>query len=202
MSKKNGNGPEEKFETVDASQEERLSSGVMVTILPFPARLHDSIQAKALEKFPEPKSPKKIVKVLNGTEEVDDKNPQYLEEKEQSRIARENWAASKIGEKVIDFCLQVDISAYEHIIKKLELTYEEPAPLDLDDRRVYFLTNYALRGRADYERIISVSLTLMAVGDKEITQRMESFRSEMARSADNNPQTPSPTETIRLDVEQ
>lgn len=201
MSKKNGKGPE--IESVEAFAEEKLSSGVIVTILPFPARLHESIQAKALEKFPEIKPPKKIIKVAGGTEEIDDvNNPQYLDEKKKNQVERDNWSASKIGEKVIDFCLQVDTDPYEHIIKKLEETCEEAAPTNSDERRIYFLINYALRGRADYERIISVSLTLMAVGDSEIKARMDSFRSEMARAADNNPETPGPDEVKRVDLEQ
>jgi hypothetical protein len=194
MSKKNGRGPTE-INVVDASQTEVLSSGVQVTVLPFPARLYDSIQTKGNEKYPEPVPPKKIIKVVDGTEEVDDlKNPQYLEEKEQSKALRETWIAQRIGETVLDFCLLVDVSAYGHIIKKLEKTYEEPAPVDSDERRLYFLTNYALRGRADYERVSSLSITLMAVGDKEIVARMDSFRSEMARTTDNSSETPSPVE--------
>lgn len=77
-----------------------------------------------------------------------------------------------------------------------------PAPVDSDELRDYFLTNYALRGRADYERVTSVSLTLMAVGDSEIIARMDSFQREMARAADNNSQTSGPDEVERVDVEQ
>lgn len=191
MSKKNGSGPE--VEIVDASKEEILSSGVKVTVLPFPARLHDSIQAKAQEKFPEPKPPKKIIKVVDGSEEVDDvNNPAYLEEKKRIQAERDQWAGQKIGENVLDLCIVIDVAPYQHIIKKLEKSLDEPAPKDSEELRDYFLTNYALRGRADYERVTSVALTLMAVGDSEILARMDSFRSEMARATDNNSQTPSP----------
>lgn len=197
MSKKNGKGPE----IVDASQEEQLSSGVKVTILPFSARLHDSIQSRALEKFPEPKPPKKIVKVVDGTEEVDDvNNPTYLEEKEQAKLQRESWVGQRIGENVIESCILVDIDPYKRTIEKLYKSLDEPIPNDPDEVKDFFITNYALRGRADYERVTSVSMALMAVGDKEITARMDSFRREMARSTSNNTETPSPDETVRLDL--
>lgn len=198
---KNGKGPQ--IESVEASKEERLSSGVIVTVLPFPARLHDSIQSKANEKFVEPKPPKKTIKTVTGPEEVDDiNNPTYLEEKEQIRIQRDQWVAQKIGENVIDLCLVVDLDTYRSVIKKLEKTLEETAPIDPEELKEYFLTNYALRGRADYERITSVSLTLMAVGDKEISARMDSFRREMEGATSNNPQTSSPDAVVGVDVEQ
>ena len=92
---------------------------MQITVLPFPARLYDSIQTKGNEKYPEPVPPKKIIKVVDGTEEVEDLlNPQYQEQKEQSKTLRENWIAQRIGETVLDFCLLVDVSSYEHIIKK------------------------------------------------------------------------------------
>lgn len=201
MSKKNGKGPQD-TEIVDANRDEVLSSGVRVTVLPFSARLHDSIQAKAQEKFPDPKPPKKIVKVVDGTEEVDDiTNPSYLEEKEKARIQREQWAGQRTGENVIDSCLLVDIEPYRKTIEKLYKSLDEPIPSDSDELKEFFLSNYALRGRADYERVTSVSLALMAVGDKEITARMESFRNEMARAVNSQPETPGLDESIRMDVE-
>lgn len=201
--KRNGRGPTEEIEVVDASRLERLSSGVEVTVLPFPARLHDSIQSKAQEKFPDPKPPKKIIKVVDGSEEVDDiNNPAYLEEKETVRVQRENWVGQRIGENVISTCLLVDIDPYRKVIEKLYTSLEESIPSDSDDKKEFFLTNYALRGRADYERITSVSLALMAVGDKEITARMDSFRRDMARATANNPQAPGLDETVRLEMEQ
>lgn len=200
--KKNGKGPNE-IEIVDASRTERLSSGVEVMVLPFSARLHDSIQSKAQEKFPDPKPPKKIIKVVDGSEEVDDvNNPAYLEEKQEAKTLRDNWVGQRIGENVIDTCLVVDLEPYKSVIERLAKSLEEPVPTDSEELKEFFLTNYALRGRADYERITSVSLALMAVGDKEIAARMDSFRREMARPTDNNPQTPGPNETIRLDLEQ
>ncbi len=199
MSRKNGKGLE--IESVDAFKEEQLSSGVIVTVLPFPARLHDSIQSKAQEKFPEPKPPKKIIKVVDGQEEVDDlNNPEFLEEKKQLAAQRDQWVGQRIGETIIDLCVIVDIEPYKKVIGKLAKTLDEPAPTDEEELKEYFLTNYALRGRADYERVTSVSLTLMAVGDKEISARMDSFRREMARTTDNGIETSSTNEVIRLDV--
>lgn len=203
MSKKNGKGPQEEYESVDAHREEQLSSGVKVIVLPFSARLHDSIQSKAQEKFPDPKPPKKTIKTVTGPEEVDDiNNPAYVEDKESKRIQREQWAGQRIGENVISTCLAIDIEPYQKIIEKLYKSLDEEVPSDNDEVKEFFLMNYVLRGRADYERVTSVSLALMAVGDKEITARMDSFRRELARTTDNNPQTPSPDETKRLDLEQ
>lgn len=199
MSRKNGKGLE--IESVDAFKEEQLSSGVVVTILPFPARLHDSIQAKAQEKFPEPKPPKKIIKVVDGQEEVDDlNNPEFLEEKKQLGRQRDEWVGQRIGETIIDLCIMVDIEPYKKVIARLAKTLDEPAPTDVDELKEYFLTNYALRGRADYERVTSISLTLMAVGDKEISARMDSFRREMARAADNGTEASGSNEVIRMDM--
>lgn len=196
MSKKNGKGLNE---SVEAYQDEKLSSGVMVRILPFPARLHDNLQSKSLEKFPEPLPPKKIVKVVDGTEETDDlNNPDYLKTKELADRQRQEWFAKKLGETIIDFCIMVDTEPYEHIIRNLEKTYEEEAPKNPDERRAYFLTNYAIRGRADYERVMVVSQTLMAVGDKEIAARMDSFRGEMARATGLEIEASGPNADIRL----
>ena len=201
MSKKNGRGHIE-IESVEASSEEKLSSGVTVTILPFPARLYDSIQTRAMEKYPEPIPPKKIIKVAGGTEEVDDKtNPQYLEEKDRSKALRDNWIAQRIGETVLDMCIVVDISPYKDIIKKIEKILDESAPSDSDELEEYFLTNYALRGRADYERVSSVAVSLMAIGDSEIVARMNNFRNQMARTENNGVETPGVDETIRVDLE-
>lgn len=200
MSKKNGRGPD--LQSVDAYQEEKLSSGVVVTILPFPARLHDNIQSRGLEKFPDPVPPKKIVKVAGGTEETDNFNdPVYLEESKRTKTLRDQWIGQQIGENVLDLCLQVDPEPYNHAISKLAKTLEQEVPGDHDEKRVFFLVNYALRGRADYERVTSVSLTLMAVGDKEIEARMDNFRREMARAVNSNSEASRSNEEIRVDVE-
>lgn len=200
MSKRNGKGPQE-LEVVEAFKDEQLSSGVIVRVLPFPARLHDSIQSKALEKFPEPVPPKKIVKVAGGTEETDDLNDAvYLEGKDKANYQRQQWAGQRIGENVIDHCILVDVEPYQHVISKLEKSLDESAPTNPDDLKEYFLVNYALRGRADYERITTVSLALMAIGDSEVTARMDSFRREMARATNNDIKAPSLDASIGVDV--
>lgn len=200
MSKKNGRGPDI---GVQSFRDETLSSGVKVTILPFPARLYDNIQRRGLEKFPEPVPPKKIIKVAGGTEEVDDvNNSDYLIEKDRAKAQREKWIGERFGETTLDFCVQVDLAPWEATIEKIEKAISEPAPTDPDERRNFFLTNFALRGRADYERVTSTAMTLMAVGDSEITERMESFRSEMERSGINNAQASGANEVKRLDMEQ
>lgn len=201
MSKKNGRGPE--IQGVQSWQEETLSSGVTVKILPFPAKLFDTIQRRGLEKFPEPVPPKKIITVLGGTEEVDDlDNQDYLNEKARARGERERWTGERIGETVLDACLQIDLAPWEARIKNIEKVIDELAPVDPEERRTFFLTNYALRGRADYERVTTTAMSLMMVGDSEITERMESFRGEMARSSPDNSQTSGSNEVKRLDVEQ
>lgn len=201
MSKKNGRGPE--IQSVQSWQEETLSSGVTVKILPFPARLFDNIQRRGLEKFPEPVPPKKVITVLGGTEEIDDlANQDYLNEKARAKAEREQWTGGRIGETVLDACLQIDMAPWEAKVKSIEKIIDEPAPTDPEERRAFFLENYALRGKADYERVTTTAMSLMMVGDSEITERMESFRSEVARAGANDAQASSPDEVKRLDVEQ
>lgn len=180
----------------ESGEEVCLSSGVVVRVVPFPAGLWERINEKALKQFPEPIPPKKTIKVVDGTEEVDDlSNPEYLTAKSESESARSNL----LGEAVIDLCIKLSLTEWEEQIKRME-KYTEPYPPDPEDRRVRFLTDYALRSKGDYEKIMVSAITQMAIGDKDIGERLSNFRSEMARATDNGSTPSGATEVVRLDI--
>ncbi|NIU78072.1 MAG: hypothetical protein GWN71_32320, partial [Gammaproteobacteria bacterium] len=59
-------------------EEITLSGGAVVLVSPFPLDLWWDLQARAREDHPDPAPPKKQIKVVDGTEEVDDlENPEY-----------------------------------------------------------------------------------------------------------------------------
>lgn len=189
------------YEAVEAFKDETLSSGVVVRILPFSAKLFDNIQQRGLRKYPDPTPPKKIIKVVNGTEEIDDySNAEYLAEKDRIEKERNNFTGTLIGEATLDMCCQVDLKAWQKQIERLK-NYDDKVPEDSEDLRIWFLQNYAIRGRADYERVSTTALTLMAVGDGEVLKRIESFRSEMEGPTPNGTKASSSTEDIRMDLE-
>lgn len=183
---------------VQAYRDETLSSGVEVRVLPFSASLFDNIQRQGLSKYPDPTPPKKIIKVVDGTEEIDDfKDPNYIKEKEEVESKRNSFTGTLIGEATIDMCLQVDLKPWAKTIEKLK-KYADDVPSDSDELRVYFLTNYALRGKADYERVTTTAIALMTIGDGEIEQRMDSFRHQMEQSTNNKIETSSFDADIRV----
>src|SRR3990172_10045886 len=82
-----------------------LSSGVTVTVIPFPPGLLQRINSD----HPDPEPPKKTIEVLGGTEEVDNlKDEDYLTEKESVTTQRN----SLLGEAVIELCVEVDLKPY------------------------------------------------------------------------------------------
>lgn len=182
---------------------ETLSSGVTVKVIPFPARLWEKIQADALEKYPEPIPPKKTIKVLNGTEEVDDlNNPEYVELKEERRKQRDSFMAEPIGNATLDLCVEVDIEPYEAQLNRVAQYSRETLPTETHEKKIYFLQNFAMRGRADYERVSIRAIQLMQVGDAEVADRIKSFRNDVAQPATNGTHAPSAPEIERLEVEQ
>lgn len=173
-----------------------LSSGVVVTVVPFPAGLWEKINTRAMREFPDPIPPKRQIKVVDGTEEIDDlENPEYVAKKAEAEAARSNL----LGEAVIDLCIKLPLADWESQISRME-RYTEPYPTDPDDRRVRFLTDYALRSKGDYEHIMVSAITQMAIGDKEIGERLTNFRDTLAQSADNGAGTSSAAEVVRMDV--
>lgn len=181
-------------------QEKTLSSGITVRVLPFPAGLWDKINSQIQADYPDPVPPKKTIQVLGGTEEVDDlENPEYKQKALEVKTARDNANGKIIGEATLDLCVQVDLAPYESAIKRLE-KYTDKFPTDPDERRIRFLTEYAMRSRGDYEAVTFLAVTQMAIGDKEVAERVNSFQDNVARTATNDNGASGADEVIRLEV--
>lgn len=181
-------------------QEKTLSSGVTVRVLPFPAGLWDKINSQIQADFPDPVPPKKTINVLGGTEEVDDlENPEYKQKALEAKTARDNASGKIIGEATLDLCVLVDLAPYEGAIKRLE-KYTDKFPSDPDERRIRFLTEYAMRSRGDYEAVTFSAVTQMAIGDKEVAERVSSFQDNVARTEHSGNGASSLNEVIGLEV--
>lgn len=166
--------------------------------MPFPAGLWERIHARAARDFPDPVPPKKTITVLGGVEEVDDlAQPDYVEAVRLANARRSNL----LGEAVVDLCLQLDLEKWESEIKRIE-KYTEPYPTDPDERRMRFLTDYALRTAGDYEAVMTIAVTQMTVTDPEVSERINSFQRQVAQSTGNGTAAPGADEVVRLDVQQ
>jgi len=171
-----------------------LSSGVTVTVIPFPPGLLQRINSD----HPDPVPPKKIIEVLGGTEEVDNlKDEAYVLEREAVTTQRN----SLLGEAVIELCVELDLAKYAKEITKLE-RFTSPYPDDTDERRMRFLQEYALRTRGDYEVVITSAITQIAISDEEVAERIATFQTDMARSSPNGHKAPGADEVKRVAVEQ
>jgi hypothetical protein len=184
-------------------KEEVLSSGVKVKILPFPARLWEKIHERVLREFPEVKPPKKTINVLGGTEEIDDlKAPDYLVTKIEVDRQRNAQQSKLVGEATLDLCVEVDPTPYLPELKRAAVYGGEIIPSDETELKIYFLETFALRSRGDYERVISMAAALMAVGDAEVAERINSFRDNLAQPTPNGTDAPGADEIQRVEVEQ
>jgi hypothetical protein len=183
--------------------EETLSSGVKVKILPFPARLWEKIHERVLREFPEVKPPKKTISVVGGTEEIDNlKDPEYLVTKNETDKQRNAQQSKLIGEATLDLCIEVDIRPYEAELKRIAIYSDDDLPTEATALKIYFLESFALRSRGDYERVVSMAAGLMAVGDAEVAERINSFRDNLAQPTPNGTDAPGADEIQRVAVEQ
>ncbi len=151
-----------------------LSSGVEVEYGPFPANMYWDVQARALDDHPDPVPPKKTIEVLDGTEEVDDlEDPEYLTALNLARMARFNL----LGEAALEFCVEVvDWERWEPKVERISKKYaKDPAPTDPDERRVWFLSKFALRTTKDWQIIRKVQ-SFSQIEDEEVRHRAEFFR--------------------------
>jgi len=154
-----------------------LSSGVEIVVVPFPARLWENINNKALKDFPDPKASMKTIEVVDGTEEVEDlENPEYLKGMKDAESKRSDF----LGTAILDFCVQVDLSQYEDEIARIE-KYVDDFPTEPNERRVEFLSRSALRTKGDYEFVMVSAITQTTVSDEEIAERLESFQGDLVQ---------------------
>lgn len=173
-----------------------LSSGVTVHVVPFPADLNKSISAYAFKQFPDPTPPKKQVAVVDGTEEVDDlDNAEYLAEKARAEAGR----SKIISEAFIDLSVNVDLAKYEADIKRIE-RYTGAYPEDPTERKLKFLTEFAIRTVTDYQAISFSVMQQTGISEEDVAERLDLFRSEVARPEDKQTAPPGPAKNKRLDV--
>jgi len=169
-----------------------LSTGVTVTVLPFPLGLLDRIN----KDFPDPKPPKKTINVLGGTEEVDNlTDPDYLAQKQLAT----NQRNVKLGEATIEFCIECNLSQYESTIKRLEKIVS-PYPDDPYERQARFLQDYALATVNDYSNVYVSSLNQSTVTDEEVTERIATFQGDLSHRTANGTPPSGPDEVERMDV--
>lgn len=184
----NGNGPEEKT----------LSSGVVVSIAAFPVGLFEDLNVKSIELYPDPPPPKKTIKTLGGDEEIDNlDDPDYLAEVRKVK----NQRGALISEAVLDICVQLDLTPWESTIRRLE-KYAPKFSDDPEERRLEFLTRYALRGKSDYTLVVTSAMAQMIADDAEVAKRLESFRDQVEGAAASDNETPSAPEGERVEVQQ
>jgi len=177
------------------------SSGVTVKILPFPARLYEDIQAEALKEFPEVEVPLKTIKVLDGTEEVENPtDPGYVEQKRARDRERKTWTSEKLLTYLLDFCIQVDLKKWEKVMRRLEKALV-PFSKDSDERRVEFLTRYAIVTKSEYEMLLIKSLAQTYIDNPEVAARLETFQREVERAADIDADASGADGDERLDVQ-
>lgn len=175
-----------------------FSSGITVLMLPFPAGMWEEINVKAFQDFPDPVPPTRTIKVLDGTEEIEDKeNPTYKADVD--RVNKERTGL--LLEAILDMCPQLDLTEWEPRIKRLE-KYSRPFSADPDDRRIEFLTRYVLRTKTDYEHLMISAVSQILVDDPEVSARIEYFQSQVERAAATYVDAPSADEGQRVEVPQ
>jgi hypothetical protein len=153
-------------------EELTLDSGVTVTVRPFPAGLFEKVQARALEDFPDPEPPMKEIPVVDGTEQVEDRDdPEYREQKELAERKR----MERLGEACLDLCVSADLEKWEPTIRRLE-RYAGPFPEDPDERQLEFLTSYALSTADDWQNVLISSINQTVIGSPEVAERLKLFR--------------------------
>lgn len=167
-----------------------LSSGVVVNVTALAPGLIQQIQKDNPDAVP----PKKTINVLGGTELVDDLNdPDYKEKQKAIETVRNG----KLGEAVIEFCLSLNMSQYDGLIKRLEKVVS-PYPTDLDERQTRFLYEYALKKADDYSLVITSALEQISISDKEVQERIATFQSGIQGHQANGATSPGPDEIERL----
>lgn len=174
-----------------------MTSGVEVLVRPFPSGLWEKINQRALKDYPEPVPPKKIIEVLDGTEEIDNlTDPDYLAEKQKATNQRNSF----LGEAILDLCVEVDMALWEKEVKKIE-KYSESYPTDPEERRLRFLEEYAVRSAGDWQFIFASAIEQTQATEPEVAERIDSFRDKVAQPATNGATPSGLDEVKRLDIQ-
>jgi hypothetical protein len=176
------------------------SSGVKIWVRPLPAILLRRLETKISRDNPDPTPPKKTIDVLGGTEEIDDvNNPDYLEQQRLVNLKKIELQ----GEAILDFCVDVEggIEAYADVIARIEKRTDEKYPVDPDERRMQFLSEYVIRSGVDWQFVFASAVEQTQATDPEVSERMDSFRDKVARP-ETNGAAPSGADAVkRLDLQ-
>jgi len=144
-------------------------------VAPFPVGLYNRLQIKSLEDFPDPEPPKKIIEVVDGTEETDDlDDPAYLaavQEATRNRLAR-------FAEAIVQVCVDIDLDEWKDDIKGIE-KFAGEAPKNRGDLVAWFLENYGCRVSEDYAAITESAMRQTLISSKEVQQRVRFFRDDV-----------------------
>jgi hypothetical protein len=183
MSKKDGREPRD---------QEFTASGITVRVLPFPMIIYDRIQADMIEMFPDPIAPKKQIDTLGGKEEVDDTEDEgYKRELAEVNVSRNDYVARRYIQTLLSLCLEIDIDAYKGELEKF-LRYLGKSGLDVPDNeydlREEFLSQFVLRKRSDYRRVLSLALRQATITGEEVAARINSFQGDVEQPATDDAQ--------------
>jgi len=182
-------------------QKYTFSSGIEAVILPFPSLRFEKFVKQSKKKYPVPKPPKKTIKVVDGTEKVDDlTDEKYLDKKEAAEEKQSRWLSEKILKICLRDCIELDISGYEHVIVLLEEDNEEKYPDNPLERKVQFLTDYVIRSAVDFQALTQIATNLMRVDDEEVSDQLDSFPDHVEGTADNGTETSGLDEIERVEV--
>ena len=172
-----------------------LSSRVAVRYGPFPDGLYWDIVSRALEEHPDPEPPTKEIQTVTGPETVEDlDNPEYQRELKAAR----NLRYASLGEAALEMCVEPE-GDWEPIVLRIAKKWaKDPPPEDPLDRKVWFLTKYALRTRKDWGGLVGAITNFSQIEDEEVRQRVEFFRGDVAGAESDVPDAPGPADQQRL----
>jgi len=172
----------------------QTSSGMKVLYGPFPFGMYWDIMEKGLDQFPDPPVPQKEIKVLDGTEMVDDEDdPEYQVELKAAVFKRNNL----LGQACLEFCVEPvgGMEQYEPLIQRMASEYvKDPVPENPTERKVWFLKRYAFRTATDWNEIIRRVQNFSQIREKEVRDRVEFFRGKMEGPEGDGADAPGPAE--------
>lgn len=139
-----------------------FSSGVTVKLVSLAPGLHRRIVQRTLQDFPDPAPP-----------EEDGDQADYVRALKEARRQR----ANRVGEAILDFCVILDLTPWEPTITRLE-RYAGQFPEDPDERRLEFLTSYALQTAGDYDMAMMGIARLAMHRDPDLAAEIEKLQTD------------------------
>ena len=176
----------------------KLTSGVEVEALPMPGGAWERLQARAMELFPDPEPKMKEIDTSFGEkEEVGDlEDPVYLAGKRRAESQRSEWT----GKVVLRRYVKVDLEQYAEIIKELDEDFGLSA--EPEQRKLDFLTWYAIQTPADTSTLMVHTVYGSLLGDEEVAKRLEFFRRSLARGSGDEPDAHGADEEDGVDLQE